>query len=282
MSISIDLSFHFPPTSLSSLSSIDTPGVIDRVSKLFNGNPYLIQGFNTFLPVGYRIEVSADPSDPNTITVTTPQGTTTKSTNGTVISPRPPRDPQALPPPGHGNPLLYPPSAPPPAPTANIPGGSASRSHTPAAYHITPHGQVPFDLNALPPAFTPGQPSQPSNQVAAAASFLGNLHGRQAPPAANSAAQVDKDGNGQFNNAIQYLNKIKLRYSDDPETYKQFLDVLQTYKKDTCVSLLLFQYCLTTIVIGHRLCRLKCLFKSNTYSRTHPNSWLSLRFFWEK
>jgi paired amphipathic helix protein Sin3a len=36
--------------------SIDTPGVIARVSTLFEGNPELIQGFNTFLPAGYKIE----------------------------------------------------------------------------------------------------------------------------------------------------------------------------------------------------------------------------------
>jgi paired amphipathic helix protein Sin3a len=59
------------------------------------------------------------------------------------------------------------------------------------------------------------------------------LPGRQALPTANStSAQVDKDGNGQFNHAIQYLNKIKARYNDDQDTYKQFLDILQTYKKE--------------------------------------------------
>ncbi|KAG0148828.1 hypothetical protein CROQUDRAFT_654425 [Cronartium quercuum f. sp. fusiforme G11] len=36
--------------------SIDTPGVIERVSTLFRGFPSLIQGFNTFLPAGFRIE----------------------------------------------------------------------------------------------------------------------------------------------------------------------------------------------------------------------------------
>ena len=30
--------------------AIDTPGVIERVSMLFRGQPSLIQGFNTFLP----------------------------------------------------------------------------------------------------------------------------------------------------------------------------------------------------------------------------------------
>lgn len=40
--------------------SIDTPGVITRVSHLFKGHPGLIIGFNTFLPPGYKIEVQAN------------------------------------------------------------------------------------------------------------------------------------------------------------------------------------------------------------------------------
>nr|XP_014354131.1 PREDICTED: paired amphipathic helix protein Sin3a-like [Latimeria chalumnae] len=39
------------------LQSIDTPGVINRVSRLFHGHPDLILGFNTFLPPGYKIEI---------------------------------------------------------------------------------------------------------------------------------------------------------------------------------------------------------------------------------
>ncbi|KAJ7598545.1 histone deacetylase complex, SIN3 component [Mycena floridula] len=60
---------------------IDTPGVIQRVSQLFNGHPFLIQGFNTFLPAGYRIECSTDAQDANHIVVTTPSGATIESTN---------------------------------------------------------------------------------------------------------------------------------------------------------------------------------------------------------
>jgi paired amphipathic helix protein Sin3a len=59
-------------------TSIDTPGVIERVSNLFNGHPALIQGFNTFLPPGYRIECGTD-DNPDAIRVTTPSGTTTQS-----------------------------------------------------------------------------------------------------------------------------------------------------------------------------------------------------------
>lgn len=55
-------------------ATIDTPGVIERVSTLFAGNPNLIQGFNTFLPPGYKIECGTN-GDPNAIRVTTPMGT---------------------------------------------------------------------------------------------------------------------------------------------------------------------------------------------------------------
>jgi len=57
---------------------IDTPGVIQRVSTLFNGHPALIQGFNTFLPPGYRIECGTE-DNPDAIRVTTPSGTNTLS-----------------------------------------------------------------------------------------------------------------------------------------------------------------------------------------------------------
>ena len=77
--------------------AIDTPGVIDRVSTLFTGHPELIQGFNTFLPPGYRIECGTN-DDPNSIRVTTPMGTTVSTmtslnnhvhggTNGHLIDP---------------------------------------------------------------------------------------------------------------------------------------------------------------------------------------------------
>jgi len=39
--------------------SIDTMGVINRVSELFDGHTELIVGFNTFLPPGYKIEMNA-------------------------------------------------------------------------------------------------------------------------------------------------------------------------------------------------------------------------------
>jgi paired amphipathic helix protein Sin3a len=90
---------------------------------------------------------------------------------------------------------------------------------TPQSYHVPhlPQSHSPFD-----PSYPPGYPQ--SSQTTAAASVLGNL---------NSKSHVEKQPAGEFNHAIQYLNKIKARFTDDSNTYKQFLDILQTYQKDT-------------------------------------------------
>nr|GAT60896.1 predicted protein [Mycena chlorophos] len=77
---------------------IDTPGVIQRVSTLFHEHPALIQGFNTFLPTGYRIECGKDGEDSNVITVTTPSGTTTTKNGGTIQPAPPPEAPEPPPP----------------------------------------------------------------------------------------------------------------------------------------------------------------------------------------
>ncbi len=51
--------------------TIDTPGVISRVSNLFRGHTDLIEGFNTFLPPGYKIEVQEN----NAVHFTAPNST---------------------------------------------------------------------------------------------------------------------------------------------------------------------------------------------------------------
>ncbi|KAL4269176.1 Transcriptional regulatory protein Sin3-like protein [Pleurotus pulmonarius] len=181
---------------------IDTPGVIERVSMLFHGNPELIQGFNTFLPVGYRIDVSADPMDPNLITVTTPSGTTTQSTTSFA----------QIPSGSHGIGSLVHPSIPFPGQPQGS-GAPGSRSMTPQQYHVV-QGQSPAD-----PSYSTG--------TTAAASFLGTLNGKGDVERRQGAAV-----SGEFHHAIEYLNKIKARFSDDANTYKQFLDILQSYQKE--------------------------------------------------
>ncbi|KAJ3332840.1 Transcriptional regulatory protein sin3 [Blyttiomyces sp. JEL0837] len=48
---------------------IQTPEVIDRVLTLFKGNKDLIIGFNTFLPTGFKIDETSDPTNPFKVTI---------------------------------------------------------------------------------------------------------------------------------------------------------------------------------------------------------------------
>ena len=183
---------------------------------LFHGNPLLIQGFNTFLPPGYRIELNSEHSD--TITVTTPMGQTTQRTTMYGIPPSLPREPMHTPgvppPPPH-----YPqPSFTLGGPVLPVGAGVSSRPITPAPVH--PHGppHMPHDMQAMHPPHSQS-PALPGGREDAA--LLGSLN-----------ARPEKSQNGEFRHAIDYLSKIKHRYNDDPETYKQFLEILQTYQKD--------------------------------------------------
>jgi len=187
-------------------SSIDTPGVINRVSELFAGHPNLIQGFNTFLPPGYRIECGTA-GDPNTIRVTTPMGTTVQSISGG----------QALPGAGIGA------------------GGSF-------LLHQRPWQQTQHSVESPEAVFSPqNQSSGPSYQAQAQATYdtqaalaaahqqqqvgvnqltsaaLGAARNTQTPApgqsSGNSGAQpgLEKRGPVEFNHAISYVNKIKVR-----------------------------------------------------------------------
>ncbi|EPQ53755.1 hypothetical protein GLOTRDRAFT_139874 [Gloeophyllum trabeum ATCC 11539] len=134
---------------------IDTPGVIQRVSSLFRGHPALIQGFNTFLPPGYRIECSSNSQETNLITVTTPTGTTTRSAATYMEAP-----PREL-------------------------AGHASTS-------------MLLDPN-------PGYQGMP-------------------PPSA-----PPRDQKAPLQSAMNYVQKIKLRFTDEPDTYRQFLEALNNH-----------------------------------------------------
>ena len=150
-----------PPSHISRLHyRIDTLGIIESVSALFQGHPHLIEGFNMFLPPGFRVELSIASRNANTITITTPFGALTQPVNPFSAPICPPRDP--------------------------------------TSYHIP----SPFSQ-----------------------SLLGlSLYGLE-----NRA--VEETGEG-FIRAIEYLKKIKARYSDTPERNMQFLDMLWTYQKE--------------------------------------------------
>ncbi|KAJ7649742.1 paired amphipathic helix [Roridomyces roridus] len=181
---------------------IGTSAAIQRVSQLFHGNPSLIRGFDMFLPVVYHINISH--SD-HTITGTSIPNTDDSHGEHSRI---------ALDIPGFGpnieHPLPFP-----------VGSGPGSRSPTPL-YHVPHPQQVPSQA-----PFGGGNPNLPQTQTKASASFLGSLNS-----SSSHAPEKPQAPSGESNHAIQYLNKIKARYTDDLSTYKQFLDILQAYQKD--------------------------------------------------
>jgi paired amphipathic helix protein Sin3a len=167
---------------------IDTPGVIQRVANLFHGHPSLIQGFNTFLPIGYRIEVGSDAQSSEVITVTTPSGTMLQSTNSPSIPPPPPS--QEAPPPQEPGKLA---SDQPPPPPPILSTSALGLSNTP-------------------------KPSAGSIDVV-------DDHERQ-----GSGSTIDYHERQGLGPAMDYVQRIKTRFSNDPDTYKQFLEILASHK----------------------------------------------------
>ena len=210
---------------------------------LFHGHSELIGGFNTFLPPGYRIEISSDLRQ-DVITVTTPMGVLTQMSDGSIG--RLPQNPPPQPP------LAAIPS---PTPPSNLQSLSMNASNlrpitpqsvTPA--RIPPPQQLPIppfrEMSPQPPNVMTAPPYSPSGPRVpaqtpndAAVSILGNMSGRAGkdhlqPSSNNFLLQGNPGQAGEFNHAIQYLGKIKLRYADDQATYKTFLEILQTYQKE--------------------------------------------------
>ena len=187
--------------------AIDTPGVIERVSNLFNGHPALIQGFNTFLPPGYRIECGTD-DNPDAIRVTTPSGTMTQS-----LQSRPFGISDA----------------------ARVQASQGGQQNTFEARHgwgqtlgqqMSPSGR-PFDQQAPPSQIVDPeianrmhqQEQQGVSQLTTAVSAATNGIGRpaQVSPRPQGAMQggglfgmgAQQRGPVEFNHAISYVNKIK-------------------------------------------------------------------------
>ncbi|KAG9013164.1 Transcriptional regulatory protein sin3 [Tulasnella sp. JGI-2019a] len=225
--------------------AIDTPGVIARVSTLFRGHPSLIQGFNTFLPQGYRIDCSMDAEDnTNLITVTTPTGTHTQTSDGVIR--RTTRHNSALTgaggiTPGLGEVAVYfggvnANNGPYAGPNGFNSNGQAGAPVTPQPMHL---GLPPQQLGL---SSGPGGIHSPHPTTPGVANFLVSQHHHNSqnnhPGFANPAnfeaqARPDQAKNPvEFNHAINYVNKIKNRYANDPDTYKQFLEILQTYQKE--------------------------------------------------
>ncbi|KAJ8924461.1 hypothetical protein NQ315_007258 [Exocentrus adspersus] len=194
--------------------SIDTPGVIQRVSNLFKGYPELIVGFNTFLPPGYKIEVQrSDQGYAFQVSVSMPSPTGTLNSD-----PQQQRSAMILK--GSGTINMSAQNQPPPP------------AQPPSQPLLTQH--MPPVAPQAPPA-PPTVVHHPSSYGSSAPTY-NTLSLSAAQAAVNQALQGHTDSPQnqpvEFNHAINYVNKIKNRFQNHPEKYKKFLEILHTYQKE--------------------------------------------------
>ncbi|XP_036950980.1 paired amphipathic helix protein Sin3a-like isoform X1 [Acanthopagrus latus] len=208
--------------------SIDTPGVINRVSQLFKGHPDLIMGFNTFLPPGYKIEVQTNDlvnvTTPGQIHYITPHGISVHNIPVSGASSQPASQPQHQ-------------SLPQAGPHTTTTTTTAAATITPTTTTTTPTipTQPAPNKTSKPiqsPAHTPT--SQPNPSIPSYASPRSPSVQSHTPvsstPSGGPALQNNQPV--EFNHAINYVNKIKNRFQGQPDIYKAFLEILHTYQKE--------------------------------------------------
>lgn len=203
---------------------IDTPGVIKRVSQLFRKHPRLIQGFNTFLPSGYRIECGdGSPEEgggfgngggTTSIVVTTPSGTTMRSIHGegedggllwSTIEP-------------DGSPIAI--DTPSAAPGG---GGPSTRTSTPGAGGGT--SWMSMGPIGLPPP--PRERERERERSTVLEKDRDRDKERERDREREKSRDRDRVVHEPIQPAVEYVRKIKQLCSH--ETYVKFLDILNKW-----------------------------------------------------
>ena len=190
--------------------SIDTPGVIDRVLQLFHGHRELILGFNTFLvrasllpsprPFFLRPGLSSHTSNPPSC-LQQPPGYKIEFSDDE-------NKPRVQ--------LKYPQGMTGPQPQGFAAMNAAAQPPPPPMPPMAQLGGGPGHFDGPPGGMMGGPPP-------------GGLMGGPPSAAANNAAKKPPI---EFDQAINYVTKIKTRFAKQPETYKAFLEILHTYQKE--------------------------------------------------
>lgn len=139
-----------------------------------------------------------DPKDVNMIRVTTPQGTMTQSTTGGLSR------------------------------VMSIPSsGSLSISNVPTpVFHELPN--PPLATPSVFPTVMPNFPTSSTSRATATVVVNGVSH----PVTASFPSPRDTGSDFQpTEQAIEYVNRIKKRYADDPASYQHFLELLERFNK---------------------------------------------------
>ncbi|CAF4335387.1 unnamed protein product [Rotaria socialis] len=223
--------------------SIDTQEVINRVSTLFHGHPDLIVGFNTFLPPGYKIEVSNDhhgyiqvthptlgtesiaiggSSSTYNLAITTPTSTTYHSSTIRQTSNLLNQDNDETQQVKNETPQ------PPINPTTHAVNTLISAASAPQLPYFGTTGG--FNLSTK----THKQPTLNTTTTTTTAAAAAAAAATTTTTNINNNNNNSTNANGQpveFNHAINYVNKIKNRFHQNPNVYKTFLEILHTYQK---------------------------------------------------
>uniref|UniRef100_A0A8C2AK74 Paired amphipathic helix protein Sin3b n=1 Tax=Cyprinus carpio TaxID=7962 RepID=A0A8C2AK74_CYPCA len=182
--------------------SIDTPGVINRVSQLFHGHPDLVLGFNAFLPPGYRIEI---PKNGMAFLQSPPSSQPT----WTFWQKTKEEAEQVSPGPGRST-------------------GSSVVSASSSA--VAEAGSAPNEAVTSPESVASS--SGPPEQSSRLSLPLPSRESQSQPATTSVSPPTSEPSPVEFDSAISYVNKIKNRFLDNPETYRAFLEILHTYQKE--------------------------------------------------
>ncbi|KAI3413787.1 Paired amphipathic helix protein Sin3b [Globodera pallida] len=193
--------------------TIDTNGVIRRVSHLFQAYPELIDGFNTFLPHGYEVRVHG-----NHIFIFEPNGSSSLI-NNTI-----------------GDNLM----------DTRMDVVAAVASPQMSSNSSTLHPIQSQSVLQTPSANEPAVAGQPVkyvqiNQQREKQSSQDNIQQQKVVVSGveqNVLQQTQQQPNSKtgqqpihFNEALGYLNRIKERFADKPDVYREFLNILGNYQQ---------------------------------------------------
>ena len=174
--------------------NIDGPGAVNRVSKLFTDYSDIIVGYNIFIPPGYKIEVQAN----GQIHVHQPGQAVTSLSSGSGAAAASQTGANSA----ADAPRAVPSST--PITTPNVPQPQAGRA---GGSHHSYNQQIPQPRPPTDPAQTMSSPPQAQHQQA--------------------ANQPE-----EFNHAMNYVNKVKDQFQNQPNVYLTFLLILHTYQNE--------------------------------------------------